>query len=172
MNKERYKTLSLHVAIALLLLFSAIFVRSSEWAFGFEFKLIAFLVVGFTYGTRYSLKINKTWKDRAKVSMVFSFVIVEVMAMLKVRPVSYFAYFALLCGIFWIVLELIDRFKIQRSPQKPSIVLIIGLSFLIYYVLGRFLFWPLIGITFLAGVLIPAIAFLMVHLKHKKSVNI
>lgn len=169
MNKERYKTLSLHVAVALVLLFSAIFVLISGWVFGFEFKLIAFLLVGFTYGTRYSLKINKTWKDRAKVSMVFSFVIVEVLAMLEVRPVSYFAYFALACGICWIVLELIDQFKLHKSSQKRNYVLIIGLSFLIYYVAARFLFWPLLSIVFLAGILLICIAFFIEHFKYKKS---
>lgn len=171
MNKDRYKTLNLPLAIALLVLLFAIFARN-ELPFGFEIKLISFLGVGFIYGTRYSLKIDKTLKDRAKALMVFSFVIVEVLVMLNVRPFPNFAYFALAFGIFWIVLELIDQFKIKKSLEKPNVVLLVGLSFLIYYVLARFFYWPALSVAFLGGLLLTSIGFIVEHFRFKKSQNI
>jgi hypothetical protein len=172
MNKDRYKTLNLPLASALLFLLFAIFARINEWTFGFEIKLISFLLVGFIYGTRYSLKIDKTIKDRAKALMVFSFVIVEVLVMLNVRPVPYFAYFALAFGIFWIILELIDKLKSDKSNQKTNVFLMIGLSLLIYYVLARFLQWPFLGVAFLGGVFLTSIGFFIEHLRFKKVQNI
>lgn len=168
MKNQRHRSLNLSIAVTLLFLLIGILINIMKWPFGFEIKLISFLLVGFLYGTRFSLKPNKTIKDRVKAWMVFSFVMVEVLIMLKIRPVFYISYFGLACGIAWIVLEIRDNFKSVDSPKKPNYVLIAGLMCLVYYVISRFLFWPVAFLSQIIGIFLTSIGFFIEHGRLKK----
>ncbi len=168
MRKTTYQSLSLPISIALLFLLVGVLTTIMKWPFGFEIKLISFLLVGFLYGTRFSLKTNKTIKDRVKAWMVFSFVMVEVLLMLKISPVFYISYFGLACGVVWIVLEIRDNFKSVDSPKKPNYVLIAGLMCLVYYVISRFLFWPVAFLSQIIGIFLTSIGFFIEHGRLKK----
>ena len=157
------------IAIALLFLLFTSFAKVGHWPFAFEMRLIGFLVVGFLYGTRYSLKVDKTIKDRTKAYMIFSFVMVEVLSMLGIKSIIYFVYFALACGLVWLILELIDKLKSVKSEGTLNIVLNVGLTVLIYYVLSRFLFWPLSMIPFMIGVFLTSIGFFIAHFSEVKA---
>ena len=169
MDVERYKTLSLPIAIALLILLLGILMHIMKWPFAFEIKLLSFLTVGFLYGTRFNLKTNKTFKDRVKAYVVFSFTMVEVLTMLKIEQARYIFYFGLLCGMIWMIIEINHDFRKKYSSIKPNYFLIAGLMCLIYYVLSRFLSWPISLLSQIFGISLTSIGFFIAHLRFKKT---
>ena len=171
MQVNKSKSLNLPLAIALLFLLLALFSSIMEWPFNFEMKLIGFLVVGFIYGTRYSLKVNKILKDRVKAYMIFSFVMVEVLSILNIKSAIYLSYFGLVCGIVWLILFLIDSLNKVKLPNQPNLVLSIGFIFIMLYVFSCLIDSRFTFISLVLGVFITALGFLTAHFKDVKSIK-
>ena len=144
MRVNKSKSLNLPLAIALLFLLLALFSSIMEWLFNFEMKLIGFLVVGFIYGTRYSLKVNK---------------------------ILNLSYFGLVCGIVWLILFLIDSLNKVKLPNQPNLVLSIGFIFIMLYVFSCLIDSRFTFISLVLGVFITALGFLTAHFKDVKSIK-
>ena len=171
MQSNKSKRLNLPLATALLFLLVGLFARINEWSLGFEMALLGFLIVGFVYGTRFSLKVDKTVKDRVKAYLVFLCVMTEVLSMLQIKSAVYFSYFAVTCGVFWLILESIAIIKKEKTNQYENPTLWVGLVVLICYVITRVLNWDSSYIPLLAGVFFTAIGFLVAHFQYLKTKN-
>ena len=167
---NKFKGLNLPLAIALLIVLFGLLAKINHWSYWFEIRLLGFLLVGFSYGTRYRLKVDKTIKDRVKAYMFFSFVIVEIITMLSINSVIYFQYFSLICGLIWLIVELIDcKVKKAKSNNLQNIFINLGFVLLMISVLSRIMAWSFISVSLMLGVFLTVIGFFIAYFSYIKE---
>jgi len=171
MPETRKHTLSIPLAIALLMLCVGHIALINDSDFGLIIYVFALVSIGILYGMRSSLMLRKGKKETFKLFSVLSFVTVEVSGVVGFDYTYIFVYPLMLIGLIWITLEIIEKVNGENSNAQPNPVLLIGIVLMITYVIIRMMHLPFGNIIILFGLIISSLGFIVeyIFLRNKKQ---
>lgn len=155
MTKTRNKILSLPIGIALIILGLGTLFRTMHWPYGKVLYLGSIIAVGTFYIFRFIFKNEQNAKDYVKLLLVLSWVFTCLIIPSRLIDPFYSRTIFQLLGLTWFILEIIDRTKPERKPQRTHNVIFIGILLGVVQFIFVTFRWPsLISINVLPYILI------------------
>ena len=172
MPETRKYTLSIPLAIALLMLCVGHIALINDREYGLRIYVFALVSIGILNGMRSSLMLRKGKKETFKLFSVLAFVTVEISGVVGFDYTYIFAYTSILIGLIWITLEIIEKVNGENSSAQPNPVLWIGIILMITYVIIGTMYLPFGNIIFLFGLIISSLGFIVEYilLRNKKQI--